>query len=87
MTAEAQVCVGRHFERLQAATRTGKVLLAGRTVEPNDKTLGLLVSEAADAADAERFMSEDPAVPAGVMLHEVRPHQVALMPATRPSNP
>ena len=87
MTAEAQSAIGRHFERLQAATRTGKVLLAGRTDEPNDKTLGLVVFEAADVAEAERFMSEDPAVVAGVMLHEVRPYQVALMRTTAPGNP
>ena len=87
MTAEAQAAIGRHFQRLQAATRTGKVLLAGRTDEPNDKTLGLVVFEAADAAEAERFMSEDPAVVAGVMLQEVRPYQVALMRTTPPSNP
>ena len=87
MTAEARSAIGRHFERLQAATRTGKVLLAGRTDEPNDKTPGLVVFEAADAAEAERFMAEDPAVVAGVMLHEVRPYQVALMRTTSPGNP
>jgi uncharacterized protein YciI len=87
MTAEAQAAIGRHFQRLQAATQTGKVLLAGRTDESNDKTLGLVVFEAADAAEAERFMAEDPAVVAGVMLHEVRPYQVALMRTTAPGNP
>lgn len=78
-TAEAQAAVGRHFQRLQKATQSGQVLLAGRTAEPNDRTLGLVVFEAADLAEAERFMAEDPAVVAGVMLQEVRPYQVALM--------
>jgi uncharacterized protein YciI len=87
MTAEAQAAIGRHFQRLQAATQTGKVLLAGRTDESNEKTLGLVVFEAADAAEAERFMAEDPAVVAGVMLHEVRPYQVALMRTTPSNNP
>lgn len=79
LTAEAQAAVGRHFQRLQKATHSGQVLLAGRTAEPNDRTMGLVVFEAADLAEAERFMAEDPAVVAGVMLQEVRPYQVALM--------
>lgn len=86
VTPEAQAAIGRHFQRLQAATRSGRVLLAGRTDEPNDKTLGLVVFEAADAAEAERFMAEDPAVVAGVMLHEVRPYQVALMRSKAPAD-
>ena len=79
--------IGHHFQRLQAATRTGTVLLAGRTDESNDKTLGRVVFEAADAAETERFMSEDPAVVAAVMFQEVRPYQVAPMRTTPPSNP
>jgi uncharacterized protein YciI len=86
MTPDAQAAIGRHFQRLLAAARSGQVLLAGRTDEPNDKTLGLVVFEAADAAEAERFMAEDPAVVAGVMLPEVRPYQVALMRSKAPAD-
>ena len=75
----ARNAVGSHFRRLQEHAKTGKVILAGRTQEPNDKTMGLVIFEAKDLAEAERFMAEDPAVQAGVMVAEVRPYQVAVM--------
>lgn len=74
----AKAAVGRHFTRLKEHATTGKVILAGRTRESNDRTMGLVIFEAADLKEAERFMAEDPAVEAGVMIAEVRPYQVAL---------
>ena len=41
--------------------------------------MGLLIFDAKDMAEAERFMADDPAVQAGVMLAEVRPYQVAII--------
>jgi uncharacterized protein YciI len=75
----AKSAVGRHFTRLKELSKTGKVILAGRTREANEKTMGLVIFEAKDMGEAERFMAEDPAVQAGVMLAEVRPYQVAIM--------
>jgi uncharacterized protein YciI len=73
-----KAAVGRHFTRLQAATQQGRVILAGRTAEPGEKTFGLVVFEAPDEASARTFMAEDPAVVAGVMTAELHPYQVAL---------
>lgn len=70
--------VGAHFAHLQAATKEGKVILAGRTLEPGDKTFGLVIFEAPDAAAARAFMAADPAVVANVMTAEVHPYAVAL---------
>jgi uncharacterized protein YciI len=78
-TKDDQAAVGRHFTRLKAATESGQVILAGRTAESGDRTMGLVIFEAADAQAAETFMAEDPAVVSGVMLFEVRPYNIALL--------
>ncbi|HEX5648455.1 MAG TPA: YciI family protein [Steroidobacteraceae bacterium] len=70
--------VSRHFEHLKQATAAGRVILAGRTVEPGDKTFGLVIFEAADEGEARRFMESDPAVVAGVMSATLHPYAVAL---------
>ena len=70
--------VGAHFAHLKAATAEGKVILAGRTLEPGDKTFGLVIFEAADEAAAKAFMESDPAVVGKVMTATVHPYQVAL---------
>lgn len=75
----ARSAVSRHFVRLKESSKNGRVILAGRTRESNDKTIGLVIFEARDLGDAERFMAEDPAVLAGVMVAEVRPYQVAIV--------
>jgi uncharacterized protein len=70
--------VSRHFEHLKRETAAGKVILAGRTREPGDKTFGLVIFEAVDDADAQRFMDSDPAVVAGIMTASLHPYAVAL---------
>lgn len=74
-----KAAVGRHFAQLQAATKEGRVILAGRTAEPGAKTFGLVIFEAPDEAAARAFMTSDPAVVAGVMTAELHPYQVALL--------
>jgi uncharacterized protein YciI len=77
-TKADEEAVGRHFRRLQEAAAAGTVLFAGRTQEPLDATLGLVVFEAVDAAAAKAWAEADPAVVAGVMTVDVRPYQVAV---------
>ncbi len=73
-----RAAVSRHFEQLKRAAADGKVILAGRTLEPGDKTFGLVIFEAADEGEAQRFMASDPAVVAGVMTATLHPYAVAL---------
>ena len=65
--------VGAHFARLQKASKTGQVILAGRTTEPLDKTFGLVIFKAESHEAAERFMMEDPAVVAKLMTATLHP--------------
>ena len=77
-TKEDQATAQRHFERLKAAAERGPVILAGRTDEPADKTFGIVIFEAPDAAAARVFMENDPAVKAGIMTAELHPYLVAV---------
>ncbi len=77
-TPADQAAVGRHFERLKAATATGQVILAGRTTESGDQTMGLVIFEADDEPAARAFMEGDPAVAEKVMTATLHPYAVAL---------
>jgi uncharacterized protein YciI len=73
-----KAAVSRHFAQLEKATASGRVILAGRTLEPGDRTFGLVIFEARDESDARSFMESDPAVVAGVMTATLHPYAVAL---------
>lgn len=77
-TAKENAAVNKHFERLRQAAAEGKVISAGRTTEPLDKTFGLVIFEAENEAAARAFMEGDPAVKAGVMAATLHPYSVVL---------
>jgi uncharacterized protein YciI len=70
--------IGRHFQHLKDATAARKIVLAGRTTEPGDRTFGLVIFEAADETAARTFMESDPAVVAGLMTATLHPFTIAL---------
>jgi uncharacterized protein YciI len=80
-TAADLQAVEDHFKRLEAAAAAGKVLVAGRSKEPDDQTFGIVVFEAANDADAKRFMETDPCLVHGVMTADLHPFAVALLAA------
>lgn len=71
--------VGEHFQRLQKALEEGKIILAGRTDETNEKTFGIVIFYAKDETEAKEFMLGDPAVKAGIMDATLHPYRVALI--------
>jgi uncharacterized protein YciI len=77
-TEQDKAAVERHFNRFKEATKSGQLILAGRTAEPGDKTFGIAIFEASDEAAARKFVETDPAVVAGVMTAELHPFAVAL---------
>ena len=72
-----QAVIKAHVAHLKAATDRGQLVLAGRTLEPGDKTFGLVVFHAPDETTARAFMESDPAVAGGIMTAELHPYQVA----------
>lgn len=77
-TKDDEAALGRHFARFKKAVETGELILAGRTMEPGDKTFGIAIFTAADEKAARSFMENDPAVVAGLMTAELHPFAVAL---------
>jgi len=74
-----QVAVTRHFAHLSAAKDDGRLILAGRTSEPYDRTFGLVIFEAESEDAARAFMEADPAIVAGVMTATLHRYSVALL--------
>jgi uncharacterized protein YciI len=87
-TKEDKEALDRHFIRFQEATKSGQLILAGRTQEPGDKTFGIAIFRASDEEAARAFMKADPTVSAGLMTAELHPFAVAFEHATpEPGNP
>ncbi|MCR8849503.1 YciI family protein [Rossellomorea sp. SC111] len=78
-TAGDEEIVKRHFERLKEWTDNGTVILAGRTLNEEEKAFGIVVFEADDEEQAKAFMKEDPTVTEGIMTAELFPYRVALL--------
>jgi uncharacterized protein len=77
-TKEDEMVLDRHLTRFKHAIETGELIMAGRTMEPGDKTFGIAVFEAPDEEAARKFMESDPAVVAGLMTAELHPFAVVL---------
>lgn len=76
-TNEANAAVGRHFEKLQAMQKSGRLIIAGRTTVK--ASMGFVIFQAVDDAEARKVMEEDDAVKAGIMTAEIFQFQTALM--------
>src|SRR5258708_6752682 len=77
-TKEDNATLDGYFIRMQEATKSGQLILAGRTKEPGDKTFGIAIFSASDEAAARKFMENDPAVVATLMTAELHPFSVHL---------
>ena len=76
-TPEEQAIVSEHLQHLLRLAEQGTVLHIGRTANNDERTVGIVVFEAADIAAAEGVVQSDPAVRAGVMRADMFPyHQV-----------
>ncbi|MCX6085772.1 MAG: YciI family protein [Caldiserica bacterium] len=75
-TEEESAAIDDHFVRLQQACSVGTVRLAGPAT---DGAFGIVIFEAENEAAARLFMTEDPAVLAGVMTAELHPFKVSLV--------
>ena len=71
--------IGRHFTYLRDLTDRGIVVLAGRTLNTDPTSHGIVIFFA-DSEDAARgIMKSDPAVREGVMSAELFPYRIALL--------
>ncbi len=77
-TPEEDRIVAEHFEYLQRLTEEGVVLLAGRTLNTDPSSFGIVIFEAETEATAREIVRNDPAVQASVFRAELFPYRVAL---------
>ena len=69
----------RHAEYLQELTNQGVVVLAGRTLNTDESSFGIVILNAESEPAAREIMRNDPAVKFGVMSAELFPYRVAMM--------
>jgi uncharacterized protein YciI len=78
-TSDEQRIVGEHFQYLQTLTEQGVVILAGRTLNNDASTFGIIIFNAESETAAQRIVENDPAVKLGVMRSQLFPYSVALI--------
>lgn len=76
--AESEI-VSQHFGYLQGLMEQGVVVLAGRTLNTDASSFGIVIFNAADEEAARKIMHDDPAVRKGVMRAELYPYRMALI--------
>jgi uncharacterized protein YciI len=76
-TPSEAAAAGEHFAYLQALAAKGVVMMAGRTLNNDERTFGITVFVAENEKAAEAIVQADPAVKSGVMRAELFPYHVA----------
>ena len=77
-TSYEEQAVSEHFAYLEERTKTGVVLLAGRTLTEDENTFGIVIFLAKGLDDAKDLAANDPAILKGIMVAEVLPFRISL---------
>ena len=78
-TAEEETILAQHFAYLKDLTEKGVLILAGRTLNTDESSFGIVIFTAASEEAARQIMENDPAVKKGVMRARLFPYRVALI--------
>jgi uncharacterized protein len=84
LTEREDAIIGEHFAYLSRLVDDGRVFMAGRTLETDERSFGIVVFHAETPEDAAALMQGDPAVRHGVMRAELFPYRIALWSSQRP---
>jgi uncharacterized protein YciI len=84
-TPDEERIVGDHYSYLKSLTDQGVVILAGRTLNTDESSFGIIIFRAESEEAAQRIVANDPAVSGGVMCAELYPYRIAWM-ADEPSS-
>lgn len=71
--------VARHFKRLQGFLKEDRLILAGRSLNNDPSTFGIVIFEANSEDEAREIMETDPAVTGKIMTAVLFPYRVALI--------
>jgi uncharacterized protein YciI len=78
-TAEEEYVVDAHFNYLKGLMERGVVILAGRTLNTDQSSFGIIIFRADTEEAAQAVVANDPAVKRGVMRAELFPYRIAMM--------
>ena len=78
-TPDEAALVARHLAYLQELAAQGVVVLAGRTLNADERTFGVVIFRASSEEAAHSIMNSDPAVKNGIMRAELYPYRIAVM--------
>jgi uncharacterized protein YciI len=75
---EAEV-TSQHYQYLKGLLEKGELILAGRTLNTEGSTFGIVILNAETEEAAREIVANDPAVRESVMRAELFPYRVALI--------
>ena len=78
LTSQEDQIIGEHFIYLQDLTAAGVVLHAGRTLNTDNSSFGIVSLRVDSEQEARQIMHNDPAVRQRVMRAELYPYRIAL---------
>lgn len=78
-TEQEAAIVSAHFNYLEMLMGQGVVILAGRTLNIDPTSFGIIIFNADSETAAHAIVDADPAVSGGVMRAELFPYRVALV--------
>jgi len=78
-TPREESIIGQHFTYLQGLTERGVLLLAGRTLNTDPSSFGIVIFTASTEDETMQVMRSDPAVDQDVMQADLFPYRIALM--------
>lgn len=75
---EAEV-TSQHYQYLKGLLEKGELILAGRTLNTEGSTFGIVILNAETEEAAREIVANDPAVRESVMRAELFPYRIALI--------
>ena len=83
-TDQEVAIIGEHFSYLERLVAKGVVFMAGRTLNTDDSSFGIVVFVASSELEALALMNGDPAVKQGLVKAELFPFTAPLWSTKRP---
>lgn len=78
-TEEQSEIVGTHFNYLKDLTEKGVLIIAGRNVNSDERSFGIVVFKAGSYDEAKSIVDNDPAVKNNVMTAKLHEFSLALL--------
>ena len=78
-TNDENQIIAQHYSYLKRLCDEGIVILAGRTLNTDPSSFGIVIFRAEDEQTAHEIVDADPGVKNGVMMATLYPYRIALM--------